>query len=165
MDKWIKENKITATIVIVLVVIFGIFYLQKQSIKTESQNSKTLSATSDIDLQIKCASQAKTFFDYFITDPESKKTAELANHYNAKLNICFALVKQYIQTGTGASFSAGTQKDLYDAVEKKVYGSYSWMSQPPKNIGKSHRFGVIHTKTEIKITIRSAHQKMNLTPS
>lgn len=121
MDGWIKENKITTGVIVMLVLFGGLIYLNKPA-----------HVIINLDLQIKCASQAKNFFDYLITDLESKKTAEFSNHYNAKLNICFALIKQYIQTGTGASFSTGTQKDLYDAVEKKVYGSYSWMSQPPK---------------------------------
>jgi hypothetical protein len=99
--------------------------------KTDQQQAEKTN-NNDFDLQQKCSQQAKTFFDYYVSDPESKKTAELSNHYNVKLNKCFALIKQYIQTGTGASFSAGNQEDLYDAVEKKVYGSYSWMSQSPK---------------------------------
>jgi len=132
MDKWIKENKITTSIVLLLMLVFGLVCQNRLAQKDKNQSIKDTAVTTSLDLQIKCSSQAKTFFDYFITDPESKRQAELSNHYNAKLNICFASIKQYIQTGTGGSFNAGAKKDLYDAVEKKVYGSYSWISQSPK---------------------------------
>lgn len=128
MDKWIKENKITLFTIIVFIIASGLVYFNL-NMDHDIENS---AITNNLDLQIKCATQAKTFFDYFITDPESKETSELSNHYNTKLNICFALIKQYKQTGTGISVSNGTQKDLYDAVEKKVYGSYAWMSESPK---------------------------------
>ena len=127
MDKWIKENKITTIIIIILVLFFGTLYLQKQPTKTEYQNPKVALNTSDIDLQTKCASQAKIFFDYFISDSQERQSDEYSNHYNATLSKCFVLIKHGI-----TSVNDIYTKNFFDAIEKKQYGSYAWKSQQGK---------------------------------
>src|SRR4051812_22256829 len=116
MDKWIKENKITAIIIIVLVAVLAIVYFCKQPTKT------SLDAL-DIDLQTKCASSAKTFFEYYISDPQERQSDEYSNHFSTKLNKCFVLIKKptlpYV-TSSGNLY----EKDLFDAIEKKQYGRY-----------------------------------------
>ena len=134
MDKWIKENKITTTIVIVLVIVFGIIYTQKQSIKTENQNSKTSLDISNINLQTKCASSAKSFFEYYIPDPQERQNDEYSNHFSIKLNKCFVLVtKPYLPYETVGGNLYG--KYLYDAIEKKQYGIYEWATSKGQSLG------------------------------
>jgi len=117
MDKWIKENKITTAIVVVLVVVFGLGYFVKDSVKIENHQQKVV-VTSDIDLQTKCSAQAKIFFDYY-TGANKNQSNEYSNHYNSKLNKCFVLIKHHALDG----FDFDT-KDLFDAIEKSQYGSF-----------------------------------------
>src|ERR1700686_4217268 len=109
MDKWIKENRITTAIVLVLAVVFAIVYFYKQPANT------SLNA-SEVDLQNKCASSAKTFFEYYIPDPQERQNDEYSNHFSTKLNKCFVLIKKptlpYPTTGGNLY-----EKDLYDAIE------------------------------------------------
>ncbi len=121
MDKWIKENRITTAIILVLVVVLAVVYFGKQPAKTSLN-------TFDVDLQTKCASSAKTFFEYYIPDPQERQNDEYSNHFNTKLNKCFVLVKKptlpYATSGGNLY-----EKDLYDAIEKKQYGRYEWQSK------------------------------------
>jgi hypothetical protein len=125
MNKFIRKNIISTTIIVILLII--VFLLSSQK-----ENSKTLSDSNDIDLQTKCASSAKSFYEYFVTDPVQRATAEYSNHYNSNLNKCFVSIKQYSTLDTGGFHSTGSEKDLFDAIEKKKYGSYSWMSEKDK---------------------------------
>lgn len=129
MDKWIKENKITTVIVIVLAVIYGLGYFGKGPIKTEETPHK-IATISDIDLQTKCSAQAKSFFEYFVTDSKERQTAEYSNHYNVKLNKCFFLIKNQ---GSDGTFT----KDFFDAIEKVEYGSFASNVLKPINEGKT----------------------------
>ena len=85
--------------------------LEKQVTEAKKENNLTL--------QTKCSDQAQKFFDYFESDPESKKRDEFINHYNAKLDKCFIVIKQYPK-----DISGFYGEYLYDAIEKKPYGSY-----------------------------------------
>lgn len=105
MDKWIKENRITTAIILVLVIVFA---------------AKTSLNTSDVELQTKCASSAKTFFESFVSDPQERQIDEYSNHFNTKLNKCFVLIIRKHQTDTILGYLS--DKFLYSAVERKEYG-------------------------------------------
>ena len=107
-------------IVIVVVLILGGLLYWQASVKSKSEMESFA-------LQEKCAKNAEEFFNYFVTDLTKRQTDEFSNHYNLKLNKCFVLITHYM----GNAHGMYTQ-DLYDAVEKKVYGSYAWQSQDGK---------------------------------
>lgn len=130
MDKWIKGNKITTTIIVVLVAFFGVVYFSKQPVQIENKDLKTKAIVSNVDLQTKCASQAKSFMDYYVVDQQEKQADEYTNHYNAKMDKCFVLIKHGITVSDG-TFGVYT-KNLFDAIEKKQYGSYGWQAQQGK---------------------------------
>jgi len=110
-----------------LVVILAMVYFGKQPTKTSLN-------TSDVELQTKCASSAKTFFEYYIPDPQERQNDEYSNHFNTKLNKCFVLVtKPYLPYETsGGNLYA---KYLFDAIEKKEYGSYEWITSKGQSLG------------------------------
>ena len=126
MKTFIKQNwfKLLIGFGVVLLSIVSFLYLQIVRQQQDKINK--------IVAQEKCAQEAKTFFDYFVTDPQFKQSAELSNHYNRKFDKCFVLIKTYNQVNTAGFLSVGSNNDLYDAVERKVYGSYSWMSEQNK---------------------------------
>jgi len=80
------------------------------------------------DLQESCSKHAQIFFDYFVTDPQAKQTDEFSSHFNRKLNKCFVLVKHGIIDVKKDIYT----ENLYDAIEKKPYGSLAWKSQDSK---------------------------------
>lgn len=104
MDKWIKENKITAIIIIILVVVLGWFIFYKQG--NSPKQSLNTTQINDINLQSKCAIQAQKTLDNFSKqytndgwDPSVGEPAPTranftqSNHFNKKLNKCFVLIK------------------------------------------------------------------------
>lgn len=106
MDKWIKENKIATSIIIVLVVVVGLVYFNKQSTKTMD----------NLSLQTKCSDMAGKYFaskGYKNSDGFDYK-----NHFNSKLNKCFILISSYDANSDFLSV------DLYDAVESNHYAQY-----------------------------------------
>jgi hypothetical protein len=114
MDKLIKENKITAVILIVLIIVLAVVYFNRQPTKNSLD-------TSEVDIQTKCASQAKAFFDYWETDPEAKQNDEYSNHYNVKVNKCFVKIKIPILSSPDKKTYT---EYLFDAIEKKQYGNF-----------------------------------------
>jgi hypothetical protein len=106
MDKFIKENKVTATIIIILLIAIGAYYYSKQSVKK----------VDDLTLQTKCSDAAGKFFankGYKINDGFDYK-----NHFNSKLNKCFILISSYNANSDFLSV------DLYDAIEGNHYAMY-----------------------------------------
>jgi hypothetical protein len=81
----------------------------------------------EYEMQRKCSADAKSFFDYIEGSSPSKGTDELSNHYNGKLNRCFALITHGI-TNVNDIYT----KTLFDAVERKQYASYAWASRKDK---------------------------------
>ena len=139
---WLKENWFKFGIVIGLLIIaisIGNYYLivmpTLEKEKLEQQKELALGETqkkNSIDAQTNCSKQAKEFFDYFENENSSKSSNEFSNHFNSQKNKCFVLIKDYAQMTLGGELSAGSSKYLYDAIEKKLYGSYSWMSRSNK---------------------------------
>jgi hypothetical protein len=84
--------------------------------------------TATLDLQEKCAKQARSEFNQlgWGKDP----TALFTNHYNAKLNKCFMEIQNTdLKTSPGDIF---TNRTLFDAFEGKPYGQYIWKSDDVK---------------------------------
>ena len=106
MDKWIKENKITTSIIIILVIVAGVIYFSKQSTKTGN----------DISLQTKCSDMAEKYF--VSRDYKSSDGFDYKNHFNSKLNKCFILISFYDANSDFLSI------DLYDTVEGNHYAMY-----------------------------------------
>lgn len=79
------------------------------------------------ELQENCSKNAQLFFDYYVTDPQAKQTDEFVSHYNTKLNRCFVLVKHGI-THVKDIYT----ENLFDAIERKQYGSYAWAMKEDK---------------------------------
>jgi hypothetical protein len=93
-----------------------------------------LSATANLELQEKCAKQAREQFKLDRRDYEEDAAkagaakedyAVFTNHYNEKLNKCFMVTESQVSGTT-------TYKFLSDAFERKLYGSYNWQMVPGK---------------------------------
>jgi len=85
-------------------------------------------AAASFDLQAKCAKQARKAFAALGYAKDAM--AGFENHYNSRLNKCFIHV-----TNTDAKISPGTiwtHRDVFDAVEGKAYGTYSWHTEKDK---------------------------------
>jgi hypothetical protein len=97
--------------------------INEQQKKIDDLVSKTsANPTADIDLQEKCASQAKRAFEQ--SGYQNNEMAGYFNHYNHKLGKCFVETQS-----TDAKTTPGTiwtYKVLSDAYEGKIYGTYSW---------------------------------------
>jgi hypothetical protein len=94
----------------------------------------------DLQLQEKCAEQAKKVFNeyksaplpnIYLKNPQPRELdTEYQSHYNAKLGKCFMEIKSTIldQQGGDASFN----RFLADAYERRVYADYMWNSRKDK---------------------------------
>ena len=101
---------------------------QQRQIQKLNASLESVSKTTSIDLQSKCAKQAQEAFkrDGF----EGEKGASFSNHYNEKLNKCFVRVEDVDwKTAPGKVF---TNRIVSDAFEGKVYGEYMWRSDKVK---------------------------------
>lgn len=75
-----------------------------------------------------CARQAKLAFEEY-NSLNHNPLADYQSHYNTKLNKCLILIDDQM-VPSGKEFL--TTAMLMDAFERRVYGSYSWRSQPNK---------------------------------
>jgi len=122
MKKFIKENQIIIAIVLASIILGGFYYISQLN----KQKSIEKKQVSNFELQAKCAVQATESFNYFVVDPKENQEDTYINHYNLKYNKCFILIKYPI----GIENKDGIyMEDLYDAVEKKPYGSF-WVKIP-----------------------------------
>lgn len=90
------------------------------------------SKAESLQLQQKCAEQAMTLFHALgYKDSHLNFNSDLyQSHYNPKLGKCFVEI-----TSTDLSTSPGTEainRVLFDAVERRVYAEYGWMSSKTK---------------------------------
>ena len=114
-----KENWFK--IVIAVVIFAGGYFIGHSPFSKTSAN--------DFGLQEKCASQAKEFFEYIYPNKAERDEEEYSNHYNSRLNKCFIRIRHAILASSDSPFFS---LQLWDAVEKKQYGSYLLM---PDNKG------------------------------
>ena len=121
-ENWFKLSIVIICLMVAITVVYNILVLVPQR-EDESNLVKQ---------QVECSKYAQSFFDYFEPNGKSSRMDEFTNHYNVKLKKCFVLIKTYTQSNLGGDLNMGSGKDLYDAVEKKIYASYSWMSRNGK---------------------------------
>ncbi len=135
MDKWIKENKITSAIIIILIITLGFFTFYKQD--NSSKQPTNTSEANSIDLQSKCAAQAQktlaTFSNQYKNDGWDSSTGEPAstranfiqsNHFNQKMNQCFVLIKyDFTYAGTLNEHFITTGDTLFDAFQNDELAS------------------------------------------
>lgn len=135
MDIWIKENKITSVIIIVLIIAFGFFAFYKQN--NSSKQPTNTGEVNSIDLQSKCATQAQktltTFSNQYTNDGWDSNTGEPAstranftqsNHFNQKLNQCFVLIKyDFTYAGTLNVHFITTGETLFNAFQNDELAS------------------------------------------
>lgn len=116
---------------------------------------QVLPTGANLDLQAKCASQAKV---QFMNDGwADEKMAGYTNHYNDKLNKCFIwITATTVDKNTGLISSS---QILEDAFEGKVFGTYTWFADKVKKYGEVQPFecDMIVMNGE-KVTCSSADQ-------
>ena len=108
------------TYVVLCVAIIAIFML----------NATSLAQQASIELQEKCAKQAKAAFDNMSF--QDRTLASFSNHYNVKLNRCFIETEQDIVIYPSAPDIIWTYKFVTDAYEGKDFGSYVWHTDKVK---------------------------------
>jgi hypothetical protein len=112
----------------------GIFvYYQNASLQEQRRLVQELTAklapvskTASLDLQQRCARQAREEFTQSGWDKHP--LASFTNHYNAGLNKCFIVLEDNsVSNGTSI-----TNKFIEDAFEAKSYAEYMWLSEEGK---------------------------------
>ena len=87
---------------------------------------ESVAKAANLDMQAKCAQQARVEFEVWEKDP----MADFTNHYNAKVNKCFVEI-----TNMGRNqkpYVPAVNRIVSDAFEGKVYGEYMWMNNKGK---------------------------------
>jgi hypothetical protein len=127
------------TAIVLLIVSVGVLslllYSQNAALREQRRHVQELNAkldsmskTASLDLQEKCAKQAREAFRFH--GLEKEQMADFANHYNQKLNKCFVEVRN-----TDAKLMPGeiwTFRIISDAFEGKVYAEYHWRTHKGK---------------------------------
>jgi hypothetical protein len=80
-------------------------------------------ASAPLDLQAKCADQARKVFRDLGYKPDGPAAFE--NHFNVKLNRCFMQIENTTPQGN-------VNRNVLDAFEGKEYGTYMWQPQEGK---------------------------------
>ena len=101
---------------------------QRERVRQLSLGQESMSKTIALDLQGKCANQAREEFKLYGWN--AHEMAGVSNHYNPKLGKCLMLIEDMdAKTVRG---QVTTSKTLSDAFEGKVYASYIWSTQKDK---------------------------------
>jgi hypothetical protein len=79
-----------------------------------------------LDLQAKCSDQARKAFT--LSGLKESEGATYQNHYNVKLNKCF--IETQNQSVRGKTI--WTFRNVYDAFEGRLYGTYAWHTEDNK---------------------------------
>lgn len=112
MDKYIRDNKITATL-IVSILLMGIFAFRKISDIRNPDNNISVS----YETNQKCSKDSDVYFKLNNFDPDN---TAYENHYNARLGKCFISIESVKIVKDGIE----RYKNLIDVLEKKEYGYY-----------------------------------------
>ncbi|MBI4201069.1 MAG: hypothetical protein HY531_02120 [Chloroflexi bacterium] len=101
--------------------------LEKQNQELQAQLKKQqadLQEAADLDLQAKCAKQAREQFrdDAVIKGWAKEPMGGFTNHYSKKLKRCFMRVENTTMIGSDV---IGAHRYVFDAFEGKLYGEYS----------------------------------------
>jgi hypothetical protein len=109
--------------------LFGTACNQDRIARLEKQNQElavkvdSVRKAGTLDLQAKCASQARVAFNESgLRKEERGGLSGYTNHYNRTLNRCFVEFSDTKPEGNGLA----TYKSVQDAFEGKVYGEYYW---------------------------------------
>ena len=90
----------------------------------------------DLQLQEKCAEQAKKVFnEYFLKNPPPGEldTDEYQSHYNTKLGKCFMQIESIrMLNQPGLVGTMSIHRFLADAYKRRVYADYMWTSRKDK---------------------------------
>ena len=83
-------------------------------------------------LQRQCADQARQLFKQLGFDENAKPPnyQEYHSHYNNSLKKCFVAIETSAMTGK--PIEQVLQKFLFDAIERRPYAEYSWISKEGK---------------------------------
>jgi hypothetical protein len=128
-------RNVAVVLLVVAVVVLGLYaYSRNAALQEQRRQVRELTAkldsvpkTASLELQEKCAKQAR---EEFKTYWEGREGADFSNHYNTKLNKCFIRI-QYIDSKT-ARGDIWTYRTLFDAFEGKEYAEYTWKSDKVK---------------------------------
>jgi hypothetical protein len=122
------RNPATVLLAVAVVILCLFAYSQTAALRQQRQQIRELTTkldsapkTASLELQEKCARQAR---EEFKTYWEFRESADFTDHYNTKLNKCFILI-QFVDTKT-VSGDIWTYKELFDAFEGKDYAEYDW---------------------------------------
>lgn len=99
---------------------------QLAAIGSELSALKQQSKSVSLDLQVKCSAQADKVF--IQSGFKANDMADYQSHYNAQLKKCFIEVQNTSTQGN----TVWTYRNVYDAVERKQYGTYAWHTDPVK---------------------------------
>lgn len=118
--------KAVLALLLVVVVVLG-WEFNRQ--RTQIAELHTRLERGRLELQDRCAKQAREEFDHQEQETRAlsgQKSAldDFSNHYNEGLNRCFLLVES-----TGPTMASAT---LWDAFDRQVMGSYVWVNPKGK---------------------------------
>ena len=99
--------------------------LEKQN-KDLAAKLEAVTKQTNLDLQEKCAKQART--EFTAQGWKKEDMTSYTNHYNSKVDKCFMEVTNSSGSGTGKSYVPTVYRILSDAFEGKVYGEYFWQN-------------------------------------
>ncbi len=126
---------IVSLLIVACIALAYLAHSQSSTLKQQEKEIKELGAkvqampkNATLELQEKCAKQAREEFN--AEGLEKEKFAGFSNHYNVALNKCFVLVENTDPKTTPGTI--WTNKTLVDAFEGKVYGEYMWHSDKVK---------------------------------
>jgi|SRR5580704_3788174 hypothetical protein len=126
---------IVSFLVVACIALAYLVHSQSSTLKQQQEEIKELGArvqampkNATLELQEKCAKQAREEFN--VDGWEKEKLAGFSNHYNVALNKCFILIENTDTKTTPGTI--WTNKTLTDAFEGKVYGEYMWHSDKVK---------------------------------
>lgn len=114
------KNSVTVLLIIAVGILGLIAY--RQAIALRHQRQQGLTANASLELQEKCAKQAREYLSQF----ENKNLVDTQNHYNVGLNKCFVEThSESLELGNRVE-----SKVLTDAFEGKDYGTFIFISKP-----------------------------------
>lgn len=99
---------------------------QLAAIGAELSALKQQTKSVSFDLQVKCSEQARKAF--IQGGFNANDLASYQNHYNPQLKKCFI----EMQNTTSQGKTVWTHRNVFDAVEGKEYGTYSWRADAVK---------------------------------
>jgi hypothetical protein len=139
------RHLLTTTLVAAVLVLLFVVHSQSVAIKG-LQATAAASQTPSLEQQGRCVKQAAEVFKqegYGTGD-----TADFTNHYSGRMGRCFVVISESRVDGNVASLD----KNLSDAFEGKVYGSYEWVNREHKKYWEVAPSGC-------KVTLPSGEEK------